>query len=141
MDFEIKKENTPPMGKLSETERKNYIKDLKQFRDRIFYKKDIVGKPNVGDIVELIYHNEIGVVIGYTDGEVAEGLRYIVITKRKDTNTFGVRYARPTQTKLLERKEKEIVNRAPIADFCENFCAFEDEQKEMCRLCPLYKLK
>ena len=141
MDFEIKKENNPPMGKLSETERKNYIKDLKQFRDRIFYKKDIQGKPNVGDIVELTYHNEVGVIIGYTNDEVAEGQRYIVITKRKDTNTFGVRYARAGQTKLLERKEKEIINRAPIADFCENFCAFEDEQKEMCKLCPLYKLK
>lgn len=139
MDFELKKENDSPMGKLSETERKNYIKDLKLFRDRIFYKKDIQGKPNLGDIVELTYHNEIGVVIGYTDGEVAEGARYVVITKRKDTNTFGVRYARPLQTKLLERKEKEIVNRDPIADYCENYCIFDDDT--MCKGCPLCKLR
>lgn len=147
MDFEffkdknIKKEVSQDMGKLTDEQRKKYTTELKLFRDRIFFKKDIQGKPNTGDIVELLYHNEIGVVIGYTNGELAEGQRYIVITKRKDTNTFGVRYSKPGQTKLLERKEKEIINRAPIADFCENLCVLCDEDHKMCERCSLFKLR
>lgn len=128
------------MTKLDRSKKDRLVKEAREFRDHLLFKFKL-GNLEIGDIVEDTYHNEVGVIVGRSKNLLADGARYIVITKFGDTGSLGVRYPRVNNVKLLEKRTGDIVEIGPITRYCENHCLTGPECSEVCGDCPLIKLK